>query len=201
MGKLAIRAGDFSGVEAAAGFNNYVGPTPPKGLYRWTTKLWRVKTNSAGDQMFMIVFEIDEPPKSKNAKYNGFASFHNANLTEQSAPYVNGLLDALGLSRKAVWTGAGNGVVTSKAAPNDVMKIGTKSVIGIDVMGNAVRKEYPLKSGEFQLEIKTFLPVNADGDDDEDSDESDDDDTDDADPDDDDDSDGDGDDEDDEEPF
>lgn len=173
MPKVKIAAGDFSGVDAAVGFNDYVGPTPPKGVYRTKTTLWRLTTNSKGDQMFKIIFTIDEPKGSKNAKYNGYAIWHNANLTQKSAPFVNAMLDALGVSRKAVWVA---GVVTSRENPEDVVKIGGKSPIGLVVAISTRRKEYPVGSGEWQLEARTFLEaseadlseVDEDDDDDED---------------------------------
>jgi len=137
MPKVKIKAGDFSGVDAAKGFAAYSGPKPPKGVYKCKVKIWNLKINSSGDQMFKILLEIDEPKGSKKAKFNGYPMWHQANLTEKSAPFVNAMLDAMKVSRKAVWS---VGVVTEQGGDinakmgTKVTKIAGKSPVGIEVL-------------------------------------------------------------------
>jgi len=169
MPRVTINVGDYSGVTPAVGFSSYSGPTPPKGLYRCKTGLFRIVDNSNNDPMFKIVFEIAEP-KGDKSKYNGYAIWHNANITEKGAPYLNAMLDALGLDRKAVWAGANGGIVTKKDKPEDVLKIGSKKVEGIEVLVTAKRKNYPVGSDQWELAVSSFAkagPV-SDADDDED---------------------------------
>lgn len=161
MPRITINVGDFSGVKAAQGFNNYDGPTPPAGSYRIKTGLFRIVTNSSDDPMFKIVLEIAEPKSSEKAKYNGYAIWHNANITEKSAPFTNAMLDALGIDRKAVWAGADGGIVTFKEKPEDVKKIGTKLVKGLEALVTTKRAEYPPGSGQFKLEATSFAAAQA----------------------------------------
>lgn len=173
MPKVSILAGDYSKVDAAKGFSTYAGDTPPKGVYRTKATMWKIVDNSAGDQMLKIIFEIAEPKGSKKAKYNGYAIWHNSNLTEKGAPFANAMLDALGIPRKAVW---GGGIITSKDDVEKIIKIGGKSPLGLEVMVSTARREYPKGSGDFSLNIVTFLgkPEEADEDSDDDDDEDDD---------------------------
>lgn len=170
MPKVKIQAGaNLASVDAAKGF--YAGDVPPRGLYRCRTKLFKLVENASGNQMFKIVFEIAEPKGSKKSKYNGYGIWHNANLTEKSAPFVNAMLDALEIPRKAVWGGV---VVTSKNDDEKVLKIGTKSVLDIEVMVNTKREQY---KGDDKLTAVSFLPAteaseDADEDDDDEDEDS-----------------------------
>ena len=159
MPKVNLNVKDYSDVDAAEGFNNYAGPTPPKGAYICKTGLFRIVDNSSGDPMFKIIFEIAEPKGSKKAQYNGYAIWHNANITQQGAPYLNAMLDALGLPRKAVWSGAAGGIVTSKENPEDVVKIGGTKVRGIEVFVTTKRDNYPVGSDEWNLKATSFSSI------------------------------------------
>lgn len=164
MPKIKIQAGaNLASVDAAKGF--YAGDVPPRGLYRCRTKLFKIVENSSGNQMFKIVFEIAEPKGSKKSKYNGYGIWHNANLTEKSAPFVNAMLDALEIPRKAVWGGV---VITSKTDDEKVLKIGSKSVLDIEVLVNTKREQY---KGDDKLTAVSFLPASAADEDDESDDE------------------------------
>lgn len=149
---------DYSGVDAAEGFSDYAGPTPPKGLYRTVVSKWWLVKNKNDDPMFRVILEIAEPKGSEKHRYNGYAIWHNVNLTAKSAPFANAFFDALGVARKAVWTG---GIVVSQKDDTVVGKIGDKKIAGLSVKVNTRRKEYPVGSGDYKLEGASFLPDTA----------------------------------------
>lgn len=124
---------NFDDIEPAGDFVNYVGPVPPRGLYR--TKLGTVKLvkNNSGDPMFKLVYEIDEPEGSPKARYNGYAIWHNANMTRKSAPFVKAMFIALG------FPGTPKNVVTED--DGSVKKIGGTVLRGLSVLVNAGRDD------------------------------------------------------------
>jgi hypothetical protein len=156
MPKIRVTAGDFSGTDAAQGFSDYDGPVPPKGVYECRTKLWKIVENSSGDLMFKIIFEINEPKGSEKYRYNGYAIWHNASITEKSAPYLNAMLDAIGIPRAHIWREGGR-IVTDPKDDETVIKIGGKSPLGMAVKVNAKQKEYPKDSDQFSLNVVSFL--------------------------------------------
>lgn len=182
MPRVAV-LNNFADTEAAKGFAEYTGEIPPKGVYRFKVKQWKLVESSAGDQMFRVILEITEPKKSKNAKYNGYTIFHNGVLAEKSAPFVNAMLDAFEIPRKAVWV-KGGAINVSKDDDELVVSIGKKKVTGLEIMASTKRRKY---EDEWQLNISQFLGAPEDESDDDDDDDDDEDDSDDSDSDDDDD--------------
>lgn len=173
MPKIKIAAGgDFTGVDAAKGFDTYDGPLPPKGVYRLRVKFWKLVESSNGDPMFKIGIEVDEPKGSDKAKYNGAFTMDYRVLMEKTAPFVNAMLDALGLSRKAVWV---DGIVTSRDDEEKVLKIGGKVVHGLLFKARLKHEPY---EGEMRIKIGEYLGLASDDapsdddDDDDDDDES-----------------------------
>lgn len=155
MPKATIRVGDFSQVDAAGGFTNYDGPVPPRGLYRVAVKFWKLIHNGSGDPMFKLLMEIAEPEGSVKARFNGYAIWHNANITEKGAPFLNGMLDAFGIPRKAVYASA----ILLADDGERVVSIGKNNKIkvdGLEVLVNTKREEYPAGSGEFSLKVVNF---------------------------------------------
>lgn len=165
MPKARIKVGDFSGVKATAGFTTYDGPVPPKGLYHVRAKLWKLVENKSGNAMFKILLEINEPKGSDKAKYNGYAIWHNANLTEQGAPYINAMLDAFDINRKGVWANGGAGILLSREDTERVVSIAKKKVDGLEVLVTTKRDEWPKGSGDFSLKAVSFAPLNEADDD------------------------------------
>lgn len=150
-----VKLGEFADIDAAEGFSDYTGPTPPKGMYRCKIKFLKLVTNSKGDPMFKVLFEIAENPKGDKAKYNGYAIWHNANITKVGAPYLNAMLDALGLSRSGK-------IVLSAEKEERVTKIGGKEVDGLVVLITTARKrKYGTdpEDDEWELEAKAFAPA------------------------------------------
>lgn len=148
-----IKVGDFSDIDAAEGFSDYSGPTPPKGVYLFEVKKWWLVENKNSEPMFKIIFEIAEDKGSEKAKYNGYAVWHYANITEKSAPFLNAMLDALGISRKAVYASK---IVLSQEKEDLVVKIGSKAVAGLEVLINTKREEWPKDSDEWRLKAASF---------------------------------------------
>lgn len=146
---------DYSGVDAAEGFSDYSGPVPPKGLYRCNVSKWWLVKNRNDENMFKVILEIAEPKGSEKHRFNGYAIWHNVNLTAKSAPFANAFFDALGISRKAVWTG---GIVVSQKDDTVVGKIGDKKIAGLSVKVNAKLREFPKDSGDYNLNAASFLP-------------------------------------------
>lgn len=156
MPQARIKVGDFSDIDAAEGFSDYSGPLPPKGLYNFTVKWWKLAPNKNKDPMFTVLLEIHEPKGSPKAIYNGYVIFHNANITETGAPYLNAMLDAFGIPRKAVYQSK---IVLDPEKTERVLKIGGVKVVGLQVAGATQRKEYPPDSDEWKLEVKAFSPA------------------------------------------
>lgn len=162
MPKAVINAGDFTGTNAAEGFSEYDGPTPPKGSYKCKVSRWWLKDNSKGDKMFKIVLVIAEPKSSEKARYNGYAIWHNANLTNVGAPFANAMLDAMGLSRAAVWKGEDGGVIVSKKDDEVVGRIGGRNIADLPVTVIGTRKRRygtEVEDDEWDLQARTFAPA------------------------------------------
>jgi hypothetical protein len=151
MPKANVRLGEFADIEPAAGFTDYTGPVPPAGLYHCTLKWMKLTKNGSGDPMFKVIFEVSEPKGSEKAKYNGYAIWHNANITRVGAPYLNAMLDALGLGRS-------DDIILSDDGGKEerVVKIGRKKVDGLTVLVNTKRKEWPEDSGDWTLAARAF---------------------------------------------
>ncbi len=148
-----VKLGEFADIDAAEGFSDYTGKTPPKGMYRTKVKFWKLVTNSKGDPMFKLLLEIAE--KGEKAKFNGYAIWHNANITKVGAPYLNAMLDALQISRSGK-------IVLSAEKEDRVTKIGGKAVDGLEVLVTCARKRKwgtEPEDDEWELEAKSFAPV------------------------------------------
>lgn len=151
MPKISIGK-DFSKTDAAVGFDTYAGPTPPKGVYDTKVTYARLTTNSNDDYMVKMIFTVDEAKGSPKAKFNGYAIWHNANLTEVSAPYVNAMLDALGVNRKKFW----DGLVVDPKDGETITKFGDKKPDTLRALVTTKRREYPVGSGEWNLSTVSF---------------------------------------------
>lgn len=102
--KVKIDAGgDYSSVDPSEGFETYTGETPGSLVARLRVDSWFITKNAKGDKMFKVVFKIAFPSDNKKSKYNGYTIWHNANITKVGAPYMNSMLDALGIERSDVW--------------------------------------------------------------------------------------------------
>ena len=148
-----VKLGEFADIDAAEGFSDYTGPTPPRGAYRTKVKFWKLVTNSKGNPMFKLLLEIAE--KGEKAKFNGFAIWHNANITKEGAPYLNAMLDAFGISRSGK-------IVLSADKEERVTKIGGKEVDGLVVLVTCARKRKwgtDEEDDEWVLEAKSFAPA------------------------------------------
>lgn len=78
----------------------YTGPVPPAGPYRGILKRMElVKTGpnskNPGTPMLKLLVEIKEPKDSQKATYNTYGMWNNQMITEQSAPFVNQILNSL----------------------------------------------------------------------------------------------------------
>lgn len=153
--------GNHSKVDANKGFQNYDGPVPPKGLYRVVVKFWKIVENRNNDPMFKVLMEIAEPKASEKAKYNGYAIWHNANLTDKGAGFVNGMLDAFGINRDFVWEGPKQKIIVSQDDDEKITKIGTVKVDGLAVLVSTKKEEYPAGTGEFSLKAVSFAEAEA----------------------------------------
>lgn len=157
MPKVTFNVGDMSDVDAAQS-KFYDGEVPPKGTYRTKVALCKLKTTQKGDPMLTFVFEIAEPKGSDKSRYNGYGIWHNAVLLSQSAPFINGMLDGLGIARPNLWRG---GVVTDPKDEDIVVRIGKVKVAGLTTVVNTKRRIY---NDEPQLSIVNFFK-DDDGDD------------------------------------
>lgn len=173
------------GIDAEAAANadagdvsvGYTGPMPTAGIYRG--KLKRLELTKTGPQsknpgtpMLKLLVEIHEPSDSKTAKFNGYGMWNNQTITEQSAPFVNQILNSLvkGNEKKFAavksWFWNGN-LTTEKPDGGHVHAIG-KFKIGspdcdIDVIVNT-KKQPARGSYEERLEINRWLVPSSDSD-------------------------------------
>lgn len=183
-----IKKMDFSNVnggadaEATVG-NFYDGPTPPykeplRGIVKRVT-IGAIKSGAnKGAPRINMLCEVQEPSKSKNAKYNGYGVWHGLNVTDQGAGYVNQWLNSLaGESevaqkklKRSFW-GAGGVKVDSD---DHLITIGTFKISSPNGTSPVawVGKKGKSQDGEERYEIGSFLiPKGSSSDADEDEEE------------------------------
>jgi hypothetical protein len=139
--------------ELGEGF--YKGECPPAGIYNCTVKRFTTKPNVNGDERLNILLEISEEEGEDKAEYNGYGMFNGINVTEQGLPWLNNMLDGLGIDREKAH--GDGGVITSNRDGNkqaNVLKLG-----GVDPIGIAVKvltRMEPYK-GKDQLDVVEYL--------------------------------------------
>jgi hypothetical protein len=180
MATKAVKFNIDGADEVDSGGNGfYDGPVPPKGMYRVSLGLVRLRRSSkTKEPMFEVLVRVDEPQSSDKAKYNGYGLWNYPMITMDGAPRTNGFLDAFGFSRKAVWKSASGGIKIddsskddSKRILGDVVKIGTKTVNLEGEMAARVttRFEKGKDGNDDRLNISRWMSLSdADGADDED---------------------------------
>lgn len=138
---------ELANADIGEGF--YVGDAPPKGIYTCDVKQFKVGANKNDDHMLKVLLEVHE--KGAKSKYNGYGIWQNLNVTDQGAPYINNLLDALGVKRALFWSGS---VVVDDEKPPNVMKIGPRKVVGLQVR---VATKTGNWNGDDRLEVVRYL--------------------------------------------
>lgn len=104
MGKVKHTIKGKSSKELAgatpAGGAQYAGKKPPKGVYRGKLRFFGLRykdgkpqKNTNGDYMIRGAVQIQE--KGRNEKYNGYLINFQQNVSDQGAPYVNTMLNAI----------------------------------------------------------------------------------------------------------
>lgn len=160
MGKFNFGLDASAAAEEELGEGFYAGPTPPKGVYDMLVKKFSIKKNANDDFRLSVLLEIAEPEDSDKAQYNGYGAWGGYNVTEQSRPWINNLLDAIGARRADFWaekltTSGPIEKITNKES-QDVLKIGARKTTGH--MVRAVCKFKPAGNGfEEGLEPQRFL--------------------------------------------
>lgn len=157
MGKLKFGVGDMSDAEPGEGGQFYDGETPPRGIYKVALKFLQAKTNKNGDTMLVALLEIREDREDKK-QFNGYGIWHNMNVTEQGAPWVNAFLDTFGFNRSKFWNDGAT--VNEETDPPTVTKIGSKAIKGGEMCRVATKRE--TYKGEEKLRVQQFLPVDDD---------------------------------------
>lgn len=154
MPKHAFRVGAQAATAEFTGGGIYDGPVPPAAIYNVTLKKLRIKVNKNSDDMLNALLEINETGEKK--QYNGYGVWDNLNVTDQGAPYINTLLDAIGAPRKTFWD---SGVVKDTADPPNVLKVGTKTVDDNPLRIATTVDHY---GGNTRLVVSRYLPVKPD---------------------------------------
>ncbi|ATS93147.1 hypothetical protein SEA_PATIO_66 [Gordonia phage Patio] len=158
--KLKLKIGaEAAKVEATAGFSQYVGEVPPRGIYRARVKSLSIKPNKAKTKDLLVaVIEFDTAKDDPASKYNGYAIFERMvipeSMSEENADLfvgkINRLLDAMAGNttlRNQFW---GGGTVMDDKGEK-VLKIGStlvsgKKFQGIKVVVSARDDNYKRKS-------------------------------------------------------
>lgn len=161
--------------DVAKAFEVYDGPVPPRGVYSGVLRFFKVKgPNTNGDSMLNGAVEIRM--NGAKAKYNGYTLSFNQNISDQGAPYVNQMLDALSGGkesvRKAFWT---KGVITDDKTGvitniGGVLKISDSVVVSVSSKYEEYRGEPRQVVGSWLVkQAKDDAPVDDDDDDDDDA--------------------------------
>lgn len=153
MAKHTFKIGGNAADAEPGGGGFYDGDKPPSGVYEFEVKYMRLKTNKNNDDMLVVGAEIAES-KGDKAQYNGYMTWTNLNVTDDSAGYINQLLDSLGINRKMFWPP--NGPDVDNQDPPNVTKIGTKRPVGMKLRGSTKDDTY---NGTTKLVISRFLPL------------------------------------------
>lgn len=151
--------GNFADVDAAVPFDNYDGPVPPKGVYKFRIKRPQLVINSKDNEMITFIAEIAEPKGSDKAKYNGAVSFENITPSAKSAQFVNAFLDSIGANRNKFW-GDGGVVTEDDELPTGIKRIAGKVFEGLTFHAQTKIDRY--RPEEPRMKIGAFLaPVSA----------------------------------------
>lgn len=143
-------------IEGGAGGARYSGPVPPAGVYNAVMKIAKMKKNKNGDDMMNFLFEIQDKDYKE---FNGYAIWHNQNITKQGSPYIKQMLNAMG----AEWKDFLNKTVTedsewSKEKPTNITKLAGMKVESLIEVAINTRRDKDL-NGNDRLSVFSFLPV------------------------------------------
>ncbi|WGH22073.1 hypothetical protein [Gordonia phage MerCougar] len=149
--KLKLKIGaEAAKVEAATGFANYTGPTPPPGVYAAKIKQLQIRETKGGENkpkkpMLVAIIEFEAPKSHENSAYNGFAIFHRLVIPESmeedyidlKVGQINRLLDAISGDDKlrAVFWG-GNAVMDDEG--KKIIRMGKLVTSGKNFKGFSV---------------------------------------------------------------
>ncbi|WAA19695.1 hypothetical protein SEA_DALILPOP_68 [Gordonia phage Dalilpop] len=176
--KLKLKIGaEAAKVEATAGFSQYVGEVPPRGIYRAKVRNLSIKPNKAKDKDLLVaVVEFDAPKDDPVSKYNGYAIFERIVIPESMGDEnadlfvgrINRLLDAIAGDtslRSKFW--GGDAIMDDKG--EKILKIGNlvvsgKKFKGLPVVVSARDDNYKRKSrggdGKVKVENVRSLRIN-----------------------------------------
>lgn len=133
-------------------YEEYDGPTPPRGIYRGTIKSMKKAESSAGNDKIVVLIIIKE--KGKKAKYNGAPIFDHVPVTESAMFRVKQLMTGLG--------GTGKDFdATVVDDDNNITKMGRIRPVGMDVRIATKVEVYqpdPDEPGERTAKIARYLP-------------------------------------------
>lgn len=152
-------------VEAKGGqFTPYDGELPPKGVvFNGVVRRLQLVINSKQNPMLKLVVEIREPKGSPNEQYNGAATWHNLNCTEQGSGYVNDFLNALSGNNievlKKFWFAGPN--LADPKPPSMVKAIGPLAIKdeGMPIRFSSIHKPNQKDPKKMELAIGAFLPA------------------------------------------
>ncbi|QAU07309.1 hypothetical protein SEA_NOSILAM_66 [Gordonia phage NosilaM] len=181
--KLKLKIGaEAAKVEAATGFANYTGPTPPPGVYAAKIKQLQIKETKGSEDkpkkpMLVAIIEFEAPKSHDNSIYNGFAIFHRLVIPESmeedyidlKVGQINRLFDAISGDDKlrAVFWG-GNAVLDDKG--EKIIRMGKLVTSGKDFKGfpvvvsargeNYTAKKLNPKTKKVEKTVRRSLRVN-----------------------------------------
>jgi hypothetical protein len=151
-------------VEAAEGFDQWSGPTPPRGSYPARLKVCKIVgiKGKEGQHRMSIMATIDTEKDDDLSQYHGCPAWGGANLSDEGLPYVNQFLQAISKDdaqfKKVKTAFYGAGPVTDEKKTN-ITKIA-------DVKVDSPNGELPILitvapdtyNGSTNVKIKSFLP-------------------------------------------
>jgi hypothetical protein len=126
----------------------YVGPTPPAGVYRLRAFRAKIAKNASKDWMWTWFFVIEHEDKSGRAQYNGALVSWTNNRNDKGDRYMKQFIDATGLSGKAIASPMTDDV------EGTVSKIGRTAVSEVIVKAGVRRDKY---NGEWRLKAASFF--------------------------------------------
>lgn len=141
--------------EALSGFDEYVGPDLPRGVFKFKVVLIRVAENKNGEAMLKTLLQVHGMTGAKK-KYNGAPLWVNQNVTEQGKPYLMKFLDALGVT----WQEFNSQTVTDDSEPPNITKIGKTKINGENLV--VATTKIGSYQGEKRAELSQFLPAGTD---------------------------------------
>lgn len=121
-GDNPLTAADIDGAEPIEGRSRYSGELPAAGTYRWTIQSMQKMTSAAGNDMVLVIAQLDGSWRSNHKKYDTAPVFHYLTLSKANAPGVRNFLDAVGGTSADLMTGAivdENGYITKLGRVGD----------------------------------------------------------------------------------